>query len=467
MEKENRKLLKDIANRKNLEDNIPIYINAYMNDVYEYSLLRLVLNYYTMKEVQDDSDGAVGDFFLQKTLDDVNTILYKTLILDATENEYSEALEEIDAIRKELTRRMTILTGYTDTLQIYEYVLNRIEYGIIGEQFEVEESQLAAKVFQYLFQDNDKMVINSKIQMVTAQLPIRMTKRRFFDYLTDTLNIYKGSDRSAVDDFVNMLASTVFFDLPKEYENAYPEIQNVVRSFESVDFKALDVESYQALTEQFSYATTYLTELVSQYLLAMEIINALYAAVLAKQYCEETESEHISIIMLRGLHAAFLSQGEIPESVNEGFEQIEGKQEQLGENILQYESILQDVMTDCKDIAIESSQITILEHLIRISKLLSNSLFIDLEKEEESGQIADADYIAEKRENLISRLTEYFDTHSRELNRAVMAALFSNMPVLFNSQQEIKEYIEYSLYHCNNASELMACAKILEDMMIS
>ena len=51
------------------------------------------------------------------------------------------------------------------------------------------------------------------------------------------------------------------------------------------------------------------------------------------------------------------------------------------------------------------------------------------------------------------------------MNRAVMAALFSNMPVLFNSQQEIKEYIEYSLNHCGNASELMACAKILTEMM--
>ena len=46
-----------------------------------------------------------------------------------------------------------------------------------------------------------------------------------------------------------------------------------------------------------------------------------------------------------------------------------------------------------------------------------------------------------------------------------MAALFSNMPVLFNSQQEVKDYIEYSLNHCSNAGELKACAKILNDMM--
>ena len=31
--------------------------------------------------------------------------------------------------------------------------------------------------------------------------------------------------------------------------------------------------------------------------------------------------------------------------------------------------------------------------------------------------------------------------------------------------KEIKDYIEYSLNHCNNDSELMACAKILDEMM--
>ena len=51
------------------------------------------------------------------------------------------------------------------------------------------------------------------------------------------------------------------------------------------------------------------------------------------------------------------------------------------------------------------------------------------------------------------------------MNRAVMASLFASMPVLFNSQDEIKEYIEYSLGHCGNSSELMACAKILDDLM--
>lgn len=466
MKKEDRKIIKDIMQHKNLEMNLPAYGNSYINAVYEYSLIHLVLNYYTIKEIQDDAETALLDDFLLGVLDEIHTMLFQTLLSDELKEDYSSVIEDINRLRDEMTKKMTILTSYTDALQIYEYVLNRIEYGITKETYPVEESELAAKVFQYLFRDNDKMVINSKIQMVTGQLPVRMTKSRFFDYLTDTLNIYKGSDKSSVDDFVAMLKSTALLDLPEGYEEAYPEIIEVIRLMENVDFKNLDLVKYQALMEQFSVTASHLTQLVSNYLLVMEIVNDLYAALLAAPYQKnEEESTKACISMLSGLHDAFLSSGEIPETVDGSFELIEGRQEELGEEIMQYESILQDVLSDHKDTISWIMVDKLFDSLLLISKLLSNSLFIDLTKEDMQTETADDAYITLQRDELVRLLTEFFDKHSKEINRAVMAALFSNMPVLFNSQQEIKDYIEYSLNHCSNSSELMACAKILDEMM--
>lgn len=466
MKKEDRKIIKDIMQHKDLEMNLPAYAGAYINLTYEYSLIHLVLNYYTLKEVQDDLENVSFDEFLSGVLDEIHTMLFQTLLDDGLKENHSAVIEDINRLRDEMTKRMTILTSYTDTLQIYEYVLNRIEYGITKETYPVEESELAARVFQYLFRDNDKMVVNSKIQMVTGQLPIRMTKSRFFDYLTDTLNIYKGSDKTAVDDFVAMLKSTALLELPEGYEDAYPEIVKIIQVMEHTDFKNLDLAEYQALTERFSATAGYLTELVSHYLLTMEIINDFYAALLAMPY-EKKQDKNITtcISMLKGLHDAFISSGEIPETVDEGFMIIEGKQEVLGEEIMQYESILQDVLTEHADTISWIMAEQIFHNLSLISKLLSNSLFIDLAEEEIQSETADDPYIRAQRDSLVYLLTGFFDKHSKEINRAVMAALFSNMPVLFNSQQEIKEYIEYSLNHCSNNSELMACAKILEEMM--
>ena len=466
MKKEDKKSIRDIMQHKDLEMNLPAYAGAYMNAAYEYSLIRLVLNYYTMKEVWDDTGNVSGDQYLSEVMGRIHTLLFQTILSDELKEDYTVSIEEINALRNKLTQKMTILTAYTDALQLYEYVLNRIEYGITGEMVPVDESELAARVFKYLFEDNDKMVINSKIQMVTGQLPIRMTKGRFFDYLTDTLKIYNGSDKSALDDFVKMLRTTVLLDLPEGYGKDYPEIVKVIKTLEELDFKKIDFTAYHALMEQFSITTAHLTELVSNYLLAMEIVNDFYAALLALPY-EKNEEEEIKtcIHMLRGLHDAFVASGEIPESVDDGFMQIEGIQEMLGEDIMQFESILPEVLSEHKDTISWIMSDKIFTGLTLISKLLSNSLFIDLEVKNNEEETADLEYITTKRDELVKDLKEFFENHGKELNRAVMASMFSNMPVLFNSQQEIKDYIEYSLNHCGNSSELMACTKILEDLM--
>ena len=467
MKKENKKIMRDILQGNDLEMNLPAYANAYINATYEYSLIHLVLNYYTIKEIQDETNGIAKDEYLSTTVDKLHTMMFQTIIAKKLPDDYEDIVAAIHNMRDEMTKKMTILTAYTDALQIYEYVLNRIEYTVTGEEYPVEETELAAKVFQYLFNDNDKMVVNSKIQMVTGQLPIRMTKNRFFDYLTDTLNIYNGSDKTSVDDFVTMLKSTALLELPDGFEEAYPAIVGLIKVLQETEFKSMDLTAYNAVMEQFSITTDFLTELVSNYLLVMEIINDLYAALLAMPY--EKNDDGVTAVcadMLKGLHDAFISEGDIPEMVDEGFVQIEGVQEELGEDIMQYESILLEVMTEHKDTISWIMTEKIFNSLLIISKLMSNSLFIDLEKDDNlSAETADAEYITAKRDELVGLLSDFFANHPREVNRAVMAALFSNMPVLFNSQQEVKDYIEYSLNHCSNVGELKACAKILNDMM--
>ncbi|MBQ9984419.1 MAG: hypothetical protein IJP29_07500 [Lachnospiraceae bacterium] len=466
MKKEDKKVIRDILQGKDLEMNLPAYAGSYISSTYEYSLIHLVLNYYTIKEIEDETNGVSKDEYLSGVVNELHTILFQTILNDDLREDYSVLIEKLHDLRNDMTDKMTVLTAYTDALQIYEYVLNRIEYNVTGESFAVEETELAAKVFQYLFSDNDKMVVNSKIQMVTGQLPIRMTKNRFFDYLTNTLNIYNGSDKSAVDDFVDMLKSTTLLEIPQGFETAYPAIYSFVSLLQSMDYKMIDLESYQETMAQFAVTTDYLTELVSNYLLVMEIVNDLYAALLALPY-QKNEAKEVAVCvnMLKGLHDAFISEGSIPDEVDEGLEQIVGVQEDLGEEIMRFESVLAEITKEHADTIMWIMSDKIFNSLIRISKLSSDSLFVDLDKDEVSDDVADMEYVTAKRDELISILSEFFGNHSKEVNRAVMAAMFSSMPVLFNSQQEVKDYIEYSLNHCSNAGELMACAKILEDMM--
>ncbi len=474
MRTEDRRIIKEIRRHQELESNLPAYGNSYINSVYEYNLIRLVLNYYTIKEVYDEGGTLLSDSPLLDTIEDINTILFETIISEDVNGKeggfdsshIADCVQRLDKIRNEITDRMVVLTAYTDALQIYEYVLNRIEFSITGQVYKVDVDDLSERLFKYIFNDNDKMVINSKIQMITAQLPVRMTKSKFYDYLNVTLNIYNGMDKASVDSFADMIRSTSLIDKPEGYGTLYPEISGLIGKLSEMDFKTVDKETFVGIMEQFSFTSSHLTDIVSNHLMVMEIINALYSVLLALPFeRNEEESIDVCIDMIRNLHAAFVTSGDIPETVDDGFASIEGIQEGLGEDILQFESVLEDVIRESSDEVSWIMADELFSSLEKISKLMSNSLFIELNEKENDEETADSDYIKEKYEELIASFGAFFDEHKKEVNRAVMAAVFSNMPVLFNSVSEIKEYIEHSLSHCSNDSELMACAKLLDEMM--
>ena len=45
---------------------------------------------------------------------------------------------------------------------------------------------------QFILEDEDNMAINRKISQVIGQLPVRLTKNKFFEMLSNGLSIYKG-----------------------------------------------------------------------------------------------------------------------------------------------------------------------------------------------------------------------------------------------------------------------------------
>lgn len=465
MKAEYKKIIKEIKRHNNLDYNLPEYGNAYIDSVYEYNFIRLVLNYYTLKEVFDEGGTIMQDKPLIDTLEDIHTIIFESIMSEDGVENCADCLKRLEVIRKELTDRMVVLTSYTDALQIYEYVLNRVEFGITGEKYDVDVDDFSERVFKYIFNDNDKMVINSKIQMVTAQLPVRMTKSKFYDYINATLNIYKGSDKSSVDSFVDMVMSTSVIDKPKGYGKLYPEIYRLIAQLDETDFKNLNLDVFKFIMEQFSLTSVHLTDMVSNHLILMEIVNSLYSILLAMPYQKNNgEALKAACSMTGSLHDAFISGGDIPEEVDLQFEKIEGVQEYLSEDIVQFESVLNDVIEESSDEISWIMADEIFKRLDKISKLMSNSLFIDL-NEEKAVEAADDVYIRNKCDELIKAFGEFFENHSKEINRAVMGAVFSNMPVLFNSVQEIKDYIDHSLSKCGNESELMACAKIIDEMM--
>ena len=116
-------LVNNISKGKNLEVNLPKFGQEMMDVYYKYAAVRLSINHYTYNEMlnsrKDEMNTLVKDY---------NDIVKKGIIGTLIGEELEDAIIKIDNIRSSVIKVMKGLTSLVDILNIYEYVLNRIEY---------------------------------------------------------------------------------------------------------------------------------------------------------------------------------------------------------------------------------------------------------------------------------------------------------------------------------------------------
>ena len=197
-------ILKEIKDGKNLEAALPKFGQDLINYYHEYGLIRLVMNYYTFYEVVRDKENPQVKN-VKKLMKSIHTILKEGYLSEFNGEKNEKLIKKLDDSRTEIINKMQILTTYTDMLQIYEYVLNRLELKYVRTIPKVEEETALKEIINFIFESKDNVVINSRIQEVIGQLPVRFTKTKYFDLLTNSLSVYEGSDKESLEDYVYVL----------------------------------------------------------------------------------------------------------------------------------------------------------------------------------------------------------------------------------------------------------------------
>ena len=467
MKSKSKIIISNITRGENTDENVKAYTELSACRYNAYATVRCSMNFYTMREIvaeAGDEKARVKEGYFE----------LKSLIRDyiLTEKKTDdEALSKINALRERMEYRMRILTAYTDAYQIYEYVLNRVEYGIKGKTGDVDTDALVTRMMQYVFAEKDTVVINSKLQLLMAQLPVRMTKNKFFDILSNTLNIYQGGETSSVDEFCEMLLATVLAEKPEGFETEYPELFALYKDLSEADYKEISEHDFDDLTARLDDCVRVISNEVSDYMLLTEITNDVYAMLLT------TDDSFLENRMIAGYAAAIeiLSAcakkdgpftDEETDAMMNFFLTMEGTQEDLYEDIMVLEAAFDDI---------KSGQTTVIEtldlkpefeKLDKISKLLSTSLFVKLDAEASDTAVqCDAAYIQRVRGMMEEKLQALFGENSRVVVRSMMAKLLAAMPIFMNTTDEIKSYFDYVLGSVSDASELSATAKLINDII--
>ncbi|MDO5520266.1 MAG: hypothetical protein Q4G58_07235 [bacterium] len=470
MNKQFRKMIKEINDGKNLEVILPQYSNAMAGVLNDYSSLQLALEYYGLKEYIEDEISENKDTYEEskEVICELNELV-KTVVEENSTVNRDENIKKLDAMRNTIMQKMDVLTMYTDTLRIYEYVLNRFELDFSESYEEIDEALFIEKLNYYLFASKDNVVINSRIQEMVGQLPVRMLKSKFFDYVKASLDRYKDSDATSLETFEYMLRTNAMLYRPEKEADQFLNLKSVKDELESQDYGNLDKETYHKLCSLLIDSSVYINQVSDIYLFAQKVINNLYIYVLTMPYAVNSDEEinENCRTILQLLNDNF--DARLTEKVNDQLmtllDGIVGKQEAYYEKYIALEGSLTDVRQNYMDI-VEAIQLKpVFECFFLCEKLTSNSVFIDIHQQNETSSLTE-ERLNTVTEAVIDELTEKFKVSPQCINRAIMANVLSTMPVFFQNTNEVMDYARTSLEQCKNVREKTVAMRLLLNEMV-
>ena len=463
------KAIQDITKGNNLEKSLPEYAN-YMMDCYNQAAhIRFVMNYYTYYEILSEYDGR-GKEDIKEIVDELNKLVNKTILKVCVGEEFESVVKEISDIRNKVIEKMHILTTYVDSFSIYEHVLNRVENRFSDKTLPdgYSDEEMTRKIMSYIISDEDNVVINAKITQIIAELPIRMVKNKFYEYVNEGINVYETAGKDSFDEFIYLLRTVALLDTPTGFEEEFGDLNVILNELSSVRFSDITSEAYKKLVDKLNFVADMAHELSDMYVMIAELVNALYSICLTSPYVTANEDVDVCKTIDTAIYNLFMNNenSTVTEDVEDLMIKLEGRPERIMEKYQEAEFALETVKAQYMGMAESIMCNHIYESLFVCQKLASSSLFMELIESDEDNTL-ETGYFREKRDKLIEDMAVSFKENDKMVNRAIMATVLASLPVFFNNMTEIKDYVMASLDSCRDEAEKTACIEIVNTIMES
>lgn len=469
--------IKELSRGRHLEEHLPVYGN-YLGELYFRSAVtELAMDYYTYYEMMEDR--RVQDQELDTGITAINEILHQVLIPGAVDEQREAALDRIHALRNHVYHVVEVLSAYADIFSRYEYVFNRCEY-LFKEPPLTQKSdeRFTKQLVEFIFSEADNAVINRRISDVVGELPLRMTKGKFFQYLTEGLTVYKQTDHRTLDDFIYMIRTSAMLQLPEGLEE-FKDLYEIYTFAKNLDYEHLTEEQLTSLEQKLTYSSDFIIQYTDFYEMLQRIINKTYASLLCLPYSDVQRPEvRAALDIIQSVVQEFGNTGyhSLSDEITEGFGVLEGVPERLHGELSSVEFVLDNIFNQHLPLVQSLMCGPLYQGLFMSQRLLSDSLFIDLSQvdvqmeqsghtEEHQEQISVADYVDIETKALIEDLTAFFKANQKAVNRSVMAIVLAKLPVFFNNVAEVQDYIYYAFSGCTKKAEKIASMEILQHIM--
>ncbi len=434
------------------------FMKKQMSAAYQYSWVRLVLNYYTLfesiAEKTEVSEEVMG------CCQRLNSLMEAQL----SKKDIQSGLLEL---RGDITRRVETLTSYTDCFQIYAYVLNRLE-----RKFEtmpetgLDEEDLVLRLMEFIEAAGEAPARNERIRNIIEQLPVRLTKQKFFSFIMEGLSVYLGASKKSLEGMMYVLRTESMVSLGPDMEE-YQSLYKTLEKLRGADYRTMTAENYEEVSSLYKLACENLTEEAGMYMMLQELVNDMCVLALSRQEAlvdEKEEAFYQSLVS--EILEKFLKEDYSPgdEAFFDKLTRLEGKQEAYYERYLRTE-----LPEENEERKLDPDFI----NAVNVDRLLSGSSFAELKQPEENAKQESAEeekevdrpWLEQVAGEYFKELETVFSGTSKPVVRAIMAKVLSDLPVYFRSMSEIEDYIRGSLESCLDEEEKETCKELLEELM--
>lgn len=453
----------DLIKGRKVDENLHIYTEGLSSLYKRMAELRMAMNYFTFAEVFTEMNRETRGI-IESSVDRIQKLV-KNIVLY---NELKEGdIEEISSFRDDLIRKMEILTSYTDRLQVVEYILNRVEYRFSDSGFSdaYYYDKFEQDIYHYITSDKDNSVINMKLSQVIAQIPMRLSKNKFFDMLKDSFSLYKESEKQSVDDFLYMIRTAGTLYKPEGFDTEFPVLNTYLEALGNINVETITADGYRVYREKLDNASALVEEYADFFVMITEVLNDVYSIALNfSALTDMNETDKLKDIISDSYD--LIEGNDIDsEQISERFVLFEGLQEKLSSRIFNPESAMDEIININNQKIKELDYERTLENLSITSKLQSASTFARLKDNDTLNESADEAYVNEVTAKLISEFKEKFEQTDRAERRAIMALVISNLPAFFNNLEEFKKYVHVALSQCTDSAERQACMALINLMI--